>query len=97
MYNGILLSHQNKRNLAICNDIEGTRGYCAKRNKSVRERQLSYDLTNIQNLIKKDHKGREGKTKQDEIIEGHKPEGILKSRKQTEDCWRGGVGDGVTG
>ena len=37
-----LLSHQkNERNLAICNDVDGTRGYYAKRNKSIRERQLS--------------------------------------------------------
>ena len=39
-YNGILCSHQ-KRNLVIYNNVDGTRGYYAKRNKSIRERQLS--------------------------------------------------------
>ena len=35
--NGIVLSHQ-KRNLAICNDMDGTRRCYAKVNKSIRER-----------------------------------------------------------
>ena len=39
-----------ERNLAICNDVDGTRGYYAERNKSVRERQLSYDLSDMRNL-----------------------------------------------
>ena len=29
--------------------MDGTRGYYAKRNKSVRERQLSYDLSDMKN------------------------------------------------
>ena len=49
-HNGILCSHQKPRNLAICNDVDGTRGYYAKRNKSIRERKLSYDLSDIRNL-----------------------------------------------
>ena len=45
--------------------MDRTRGYYAKRNKSVRERQLSYGFTNMWNLRNKaeDHRGREGKIK----------------------------------
>ena len=51
------------------------RGYYAKRNKSIGERQLSYDLTDMWNLRNKaeDHRGREGKMKQDVTREGDKP------------------------
>ena len=48
---GILLSHQNEWNIAICNDVDGTRVY--KWNKSVRERQIPYDFTHIWNLRNK--------------------------------------------
>ena len=43
----------------------GTRGCYAKRNKSIRERQLSFDLTHMWNLRNKtdEPKGREGKIK----------------------------------
>ena len=63
VYNGILLSDQKVRNLAICNNMDGTRLYYAKRNKSVRKRQISYDLTHMWNLRNKtyDHKGKEAK------------------------------------
>ena len=63
------------QNLAICNDMDGTRGYYAKQNKSIRERQLSYALTDIRNLRNKteDHRGKEGKMKQDKTREGDKP------------------------
>ena len=50
IYNGIICSHQKKRNLAFCNDMDGTRGYYAEQNKSMRERQLSYDLPDMKNL-----------------------------------------------
>ena len=32
VYNGVLLSHQEEGNLAICNYVDGTVGYYAKRN-----------------------------------------------------------------
>ena len=32
IYNGVLLSNQKERNLAICNYMDGTRGYYAKQN-----------------------------------------------------------------
>ena len=55
--------------------MDGTRGYFAKQNKSIRERQLSYGLTGKWNLINKaeDHRGREEKMKQDKTREGDKP------------------------
>ena len=45
--------------------MDGTRGYYAKRNKSLRERQILYDLTHKWNLRDKtdEHRGREGKIK----------------------------------
>ena len=36
----MLIKKEKERNPAIRNDVDGTRGYCAERNKSVRERQL---------------------------------------------------------
>ena len=61
IYNGILLNYQKELNLAICKDVDGTRVYYAKQNKSVRESQLSFDLTNMWTLRNKteDHRGRE--------------------------------------
>ena len=53
IHNGILLSHQKEWNLAICNDMDGTRGNYAKLNKSVRERQILYESTHIWNLRNK--------------------------------------------
>ena len=51
------------------------RGYYVKPNKSIRDRQLSYDLTHMWNLRNKtvDYRGREEKIKQDKIREGDKP------------------------
>ena len=37
-------------NLTICNSMDGLRGYYAKWNKSVRERQIPYDFTYMWNL-----------------------------------------------
>ena len=55
--------------------MDGTRGHYAKQNKSIRERQLSHDLTDMWNLrnIAEDHRRREEKMKQDETREGDKP------------------------
>ena len=50
IYNGILLSHKQEWDPAICNNIDGTILYYAKRNKSVRERQVPYDFTHMWNL-----------------------------------------------
>ena len=53
IYNGILLSHHKEWKLAICNDVDGARVYLAKKNKSVRERQIPYYFTNMWNLRNK--------------------------------------------
>ena len=45
-----------KGSLAICNDMDGTRGYYAEQNKPIRRRQLLYDLSDMRNL-----RGKSGK------------------------------------
>ena len=49
--------------------MDGTRGYYAKQNNSIREIQLSYDLTDMWTLRNntEDHRGREEKMKQEKI------------------------------
>ena len=60
---GILPGNQKEWNLAICNNMDGTRVYYAKLNWSVRERQISQDFTQMWSLRYKtdEHMGREGK------------------------------------
>ena len=53
MHNGILLSHKKEWSLAICNNMNGPRGYYAKWNKLGGERQIPYDFTYMWNLKKK--------------------------------------------
>ena len=50
-------------NLAICNNMDGSTTYCAKQNKSVRERQIPHGFTNMWNLrnTTSECRGREGK------------------------------------
>ena len=59
VYNGILPSHKKELNLAICNDVDETREYNVKQNKSVRERQIPYDFTHMWNLRNKPNEQRE--------------------------------------
>ena len=63
VFNGILLDNQKEWNLASCNNMDGTREYYAKQNKSVKERQIQYDFTHMCNLRYKtdEHKGKEAK------------------------------------
>ena len=49
-YNEILSSHKKEWNIAICNKMDGPRGYHAKWNKSDRERQIPYDFTCMWNI-----------------------------------------------
>ena len=49
IYNGLLLSHRKEWDLAICNNIDGPRGYYTMWNKSDSERQILYDFTYIKN------------------------------------------------
>ena len=59
------ISHQKLRILIIYIKVDRTGGYYAEQSKSIRERQLSYDLTPMWNLRNKteDHRGREEKNK----------------------------------
>ena len=42
IHNGILLSHEKERNIAVCSNMDGVGGHDAKWNKSDRERQILY-------------------------------------------------------
>ena len=50
IYNGILLSHENEWNNAICSNMDGPRNNYTKWSKTERERQISYDITYMWNL-----------------------------------------------
>ena len=52
MYNGLLLSRKKEWNLAICDNMNGPRGYYAKWNKSDTERQILCDFIYMWNLKK---------------------------------------------
>ena len=54
MYNGILLSHKEEWNNAICSHMDGPRDYHTKWSKPERERQIPYDITYMCRLKKKD-------------------------------------------
>ena len=51
VHSGILLSHKNEQNNAICSNMDGTRDSHPEWSKSERERQIPYDITYICNLI----------------------------------------------
>ena len=51
--NGISFSHKKGRNLAICDNTDGPRGYYAKLNKSDRKWQVLYNFTYVWNLKNK--------------------------------------------
>ena len=53
IYNGILASHEKEWNLAICDNIDGPRGYYKTGNKKDRGRQILYDFTYMWNLKNK--------------------------------------------
>ena len=50
IYNGILLSHKEEQNNAICSYMDGPRDYHTKQSKSDRERQIPYGITYMWNL-----------------------------------------------
>ena len=50
IYNGILFSHKQEWNNAICSNMEGPRDYHTKWSKSDSKRQISYDITYMWNL-----------------------------------------------
>ena len=53
MYNGILLSHKKEQNNATCSNMDGPRDDHTKQSKSDKEKQISYDITHMWNLILK--------------------------------------------
>ena len=53
IYNGILLSHTKEWNNAIGSNMDGPRDDQTKWSKSDRERQISYNITHMWNLILK--------------------------------------------
>ena len=55
IYNGILLSHKKEQNNAICSNMDGPRDYHTEWSKSDKERQISYDITHMWNLIFKNN------------------------------------------
>ena len=75
-HTGILLSHKEGWNLAICDNMGGPREYYAKWNKSKKERKIPYDFTYMWNLKNKTN---EKTTKQS-----------CRYREQTGGCQRGG-------
>ena len=48
--NGILLSHKKEWNIAICSNMDATRGSHTKWNKPDRERKILCDITYMCNL-----------------------------------------------
>ena len=53
LHNGILLNCKKRRNLTLCNSMDGPGECYAKWNKPVRERQVPYDFTYMWNLMNK--------------------------------------------
>ena len=50
MHNAVLLRYKKEQNNVICSNMDGSRNYHTKWN--VRERKMSYEITNMWNLIK---------------------------------------------
>ena len=53
IYNGILLSHKDEWNYAICSNIDEAGDYHTKWSTSGRKRQISYAITHMWNLLLK--------------------------------------------
>ena len=64
-----MLAIKKEWNNAICRDMDGPRDYHTKQSNSDRGRQVSYDITYIWNLKKKDTDGRIYKTEIDSQIQ----------------------------
>ena len=71
VYSGILHSDKKEWNLAICDHMDGSRGYYAKWNKSGRERQIPYDFTymwNLKNKINEQTKQKQTHTSREQTV-----------------------------
>ena len=64
IYNGMLLSHKNDWNNAICSNMDGPGNYHTKWSKPDRERQILYEITNMWNLTKMIQKNLENRNRQ---------------------------------
>ena len=53
IYNGILLSHQKKRNWVMCSEVDGPTDCHTEWSKSDTEKPVSYDTAYMWNLKKK--------------------------------------------
>ena len=53
IHNGMLFIHKKEETFTLCNSLDGPGEHYAKWNKSVRERQISYDFTHMWNLMSK--------------------------------------------
>ena len=82
LFNGILLGHKKKQNIAICRNMDGPRDYHTEWSKSKREWQILYDITYIWHL----------KNNTNEFT--YKTEIDSKHRKQAYNYQRAKVGEG---
>ena len=53
LHNGILLAHKLEGNLTLCDRMDGPGEHYAKWNKPVRERQMPFHFSHMQNLMNK--------------------------------------------
>ena len=51
LHNGILISSKKEESFTLCNCMDEPGENCAKWNKSIRERQLTYEFTHMWNLM----------------------------------------------
>ena len=82
IHNGILLAHNKEWNNVICSNIDDTKDYHTKWNKSERERQIPYAISYMWNLK---HGPMNLSTKQKQIH---------RHREQTCSCQGGGEREG---
>ena len=69
VYSGILHSDKKEWNLAICDHMDGSRGYYAKWNKSGRDRHIPYGFPYMYNIkTNKQNKNRLIQTENKDIV-----------------------------
>ena len=86
IHNGILLIHKKEWNNAIWSNANGPRDYHTKWSKSYRERQISYAMIHMRNLIKNN--------KNELIYKRETDSQISPMTTQGQTCWgRDKLGD----
>ena len=83
IYNGLLLNHKKEWNNAICSNMDGTQDY---HTKLVKERQISYAITHMRNLVLKGYKWTYLQAETDLQILKINLRGAAKG-----EMWRGGI------